>query len=61
MINISKIISFREGLNILKVLKTLFLSVDEETCFIDEETKFDYCCNITYLNGKTFYLSKLYN
>ena len=56
IINSSKVISFREGLNILKIL-----SVDEETHLIDEETNFDYCCNITYLNGKTFYLIKLYN
>ena len=48
MINSSKIISFSEGLNILEVPNTSILSVDEETCLIDEETKVDYCCNITY-------------
>ena len=28
-----------------------------KNCLINEETKFDYCCSITYLNGKIFYLS----
>ena len=40
IINSSKVISFRKGLNILKMPK--ILSVDEETCLIDEETKFGY-------------------
>ena len=55
MINSSKVI--RKGrIKHLKSAQYLILSVYEETCLIDEDTKFDYCFNITYLNCKNILL-----